>query len=69
MFLNVKGRISKALRNTKVTKSGTSNSFGDEQLSVDLLAERHLRNWAKACPSVKAISSEEETNLEVTVAS
>lgn len=58
------GRISKALRNTKVTKSGTSNSFGDEQLSVDLLAERHLRNWAKACPSVKAISSEEETNLE-----
>ncbi|CDJ35958.1 sedoheptulose-1,7 bisphosphatase, putative [Eimeria mitis] len=58
------GRISKALRSTKVTKSGTSNSFGEEQLSVDLLAERQLRIWAKECRFVKAISSEEDTNLE-----
>ncbi|CDJ47487.1 sedoheptulose-1,7 bisphosphatase, putative [Eimeria brunetti] len=58
------GSISEALRSTNVTKSGTSNSFGEEQLSVDLLAEHKLRNWAKNCPFVRAISSEEETNLE-----
>ncbi|CDJ42603.1 sedoheptulose-1,7 bisphosphatase, putative [Eimeria tenella] len=58
------GCISKALRSTKVTKSGTSNSFGEEQLSVDLLAERQLRDWAKRCSVVKAISSEEETALQ-----
>lgn len=55
--------ISRALRTTKVTSAGTSNTFGDKQLSVDLLAEQKLRDWAKSCKVVRAISSEESTDL------
>ncbi|KAL8439916.1 hypothetical protein Efla_004841 [Eimeria flavescens] len=55
--------ISKALRTTKVTSAGSSNTFGEEQLSVDLLAESKLKEWAKSCSVVRAISSEEATDL------
>ncbi|KAL8454924.1 hypothetical protein Emag_001290 [Eimeria magna] len=43
--------------------SGSSNTFGEEQLSVDLLAENKLREWAKGCGAVRAVSSEEATDL------
>ncbi|KAL8453141.1 hypothetical protein Emed_001011 [Eimeria media] len=55
--------ISRALRTTRVTSAGSSNTFGEEQLSVDLLAENKLREWAKACQAVRAVSSEEATDL------
>lgn len=55
--------ISRALRNTRVTNAGSSNVFGEEQLSVDLLAEKQLREWASRCGVVRAVSSEEQTDL------
>ncbi|KAL8275796.1 hypothetical protein Esti_000359 [Eimeria stiedai] len=55
--------ISKALRTARVTSAGSSNTFGEEQLTVDLLAEDKLREWAKGCGAVRAVSSEEATDL------
>ncbi|PHJ17549.1 sedoheptulose- -bisphosphatase [Cystoisospora suis] len=59
-------QISDALRGTSVTSVGTHNDFGDEQLTVDVVAEKLLRTWAEGsdAPFVRAISSEEDIRLK-----
>ncbi|KAK0641341.1 fructose-1,6-bisphosphatase class 1/Sedoheputulose-1,7-bisphosphatase [Cercophora newfieldiana] len=53
--------IAKALRAAQdVTHAGTANTFGDEQLNVDVIAENHVREALALCPSVKVASSEED---------
>lgn len=53
--------ISLALRaSATVTAAGTSNDFGDEQLNVDVSAERAMRRALGQCPSVATASSEED---------
>lgn len=43
-----------------VEKAGSDNLFGDAQLNVDVLAEKHFRDAAEACPAIVAASSEED---------
>ena len=43
-----------------VSHAGTANSFGDEQLDVDVMAEEHMRVALAACLSVRVASSEED---------
>jgi len=43
-----------------VSLSGTANSFGDDQLNVDVIAEDLIRAALEHCPSVKTASSEED---------
>lgn len=44
-----------------VTRAGTANTFGDDQLNVDVVAEQILRDTLAArCPSVVTASSEED---------
>ncbi|KAF4121844.1 sedoheptulose-bisphosphatase [Geosmithia morbida] len=53
--------IAAALRTSgPVAAEGTSNDFGDEQLNVDLSAERAMRTALARCPSVATASSEED---------
>jgi sedoheptulose-bisphosphatase len=53
--------IAKALRAAQdVSHAGTANTFGDEQLNVDVIAENHVRDSLALCPSVKVASSEED---------
>ncbi|CCC07097.1 hypothetical protein SMACR_01121 [Sordaria macrospora] len=52
---------STALRNAQdVSLAGSSNSFGDDQLNVDVLAEEAIRLCLAQCPSVVTASSEED---------
>ena len=44
----------------KVSLVGTANAFGDDQLNVDVLAERIIRTEMAKCPSVLVAGSEEE---------
>ena len=43
-----------------VTLAGSANTFGDDQLNVDVSAENHIRQALARCPSVKTASSEED---------
>lgn len=53
--------IAKALRSAhQVSLAGTANAFGDDQLNVDVLAERIIRDEIAKCPSIVTASSEEE---------
>ena len=54
--------IGDALRNSPhVGLVGTANAFGDDQLNVDVLAERIIRSEVAAnCPAVTTASSEED---------
>ncbi|KAK4550001.1 hypothetical protein LTR36_002968 [Oleoguttula mirabilis] len=53
--------IAQALRTShQVSLAGTANSFGDDQLNVDVLAERIIRDEIAKCPSIATASSEEE---------
>ncbi|KAK0715210.1 fructose-1-6-bisphosphatase [Lasiosphaeris hirsuta] len=53
--------IAKALHDAQdVTQAGTANSFGDDQLNVDVISERHVRTALARCPSVRVASSEED---------
>ena len=53
--------IAKALRNAhQVSLAGTANSFGDDQLNVDVVAEDLIRAALARCPSVATASSEED---------
>ncbi|XP_058515782.1 uncharacterized protein LOC131479251 [Ochotona princeps] len=63
-LLTVCSKIATALRGTEVEALGQQNAFGDEQLTVDVLAERLLRNYAEKESLIKAISSEEDTPLK-----
>ncbi|KAK3389807.1 hypothetical protein B0H63DRAFT_409639 [Podospora didyma] len=53
--------IAQALRGAQhVARAGTANTFGDEQLNVDVVAENHVRQALERCPSVSTASSEED---------
>ncbi|KAK4188094.1 hypothetical protein QBC35DRAFT_211054 [Podospora australis] len=53
--------ISSALRDAHHIKAaGTANSFGDDQLNVDITAETSIRLALSRCPSVATASSEED---------
>lgn len=53
--------ISKALRDAhSVVAVGSTNTFGDEQLNVDVAAEELVRAALERCPSVVTASSEED---------
>ncbi|KAI1500018.1 fructose-1-6-bisphosphatase [Biscogniauxia marginata] len=53
--------IAKVLRTSHhVSRAGTANAFGDDQLNVDVLAEKAIRNAIAQCPAVVAASSEED---------
>jgi sedoheptulose-bisphosphatase len=55
------GAVAEALRtSSKVSQVGSSNSFGDDQLNVDVAAENIIRKALARCPSVVAASSEED---------
>lgn len=56
------GEIAKALQKAhRVSLAGTANTFGDDQLNVDVAAEDILRRtFASRCPSVVTASSEED---------
>lgn len=53
-------QIAVTLRTASVQTSGTSNTFGDAQLNVDVLAETHIRSALLLCPSIHTASSEED---------
>ncbi|KAI5468127.1 fructose-1,6-bisphosphatase class 1/Sedoheputulose-1,7-bisphosphatase [Mariannaea sp. PMI_226] len=52
--------IGKALRSANVTLAGSANTFGDEQLNVDVLAENILRDCIAKCSAIVTASSEED---------
>jgi sedoheptulose-bisphosphatase len=52
--------IAQALRSTSVSQAGSANSFGDDQLNVDVLAEDLLRATIAQCPAIVTASSEED---------
>lgn len=43
-----------------ISSAGTDNTFGDEQLNVDVLADRIIRDAIAKCPSITVASSEED---------
>ncbi|KAK3318846.1 fructose-1-6-bisphosphatase [Apodospora peruviana] len=60
-LLNAVSEVSKALRNSQeVSLAGTANSFGDDQLNVDVVAEDLIRASLAQCPAVRMASSEED---------
>ncbi|KAK0726429.1 hypothetical protein B0T21DRAFT_350562 [Apiosordaria backusii] len=53
--------IAKDLQNSHhVSAAGTSNTFGDDQLNVDVQAEAYIRNAITSCPTIVTASSEED---------
>lgn len=53
--------VAKALRiSHEVSLAGTANSFGDDQLNVDVVAENLIRASLALCPAVRTASSEED---------
>jgi sedoheptulose-bisphosphatase len=54
-------QIAEALRKSDtVSQVGTANAFGDEQLNVDVLAEKIIRTAIAKCRSIRTASSEED---------
>jgi len=53
-------KIAHALRTTSVSAAGSSNTFGDDQLNVDVLAENLIRDAIASVPSIVTASSEED---------
>merc|ERR1712187_712619 len=60
------GEITEALRSALVTVEGSSNTFGDQQLSVDVIADEIMWNACKASKTVKFGASEEEPVVKMT---
>ncbi|CEM01484.1 unnamed protein product [Vitrella brassicaformis CCMP3155] len=56
--------IARALSTSLVTSVGTSNKFGDVQLTVDVIADKIMFAEAEKCGLVKAAASEEEPELK-----
>jgi sedoheptulose-bisphosphatase len=55
------GHISTILRDAhSVSQVGSSNAFGDEQLNVDVLCEKAVRDALAQCPCIVTASSEED---------
>ncbi|PNY29453.1 Sedoheptulose-1,7-bisphosphatase [Tolypocladium capitatum] len=53
--------IARTLRTSHtVALAGTANAFGDDQLNVDVAAEKLVRDALAKCPAVVAASSEED---------
>lgn len=53
--------IGKALRRSHhISLAGTANAFGDDQLNVDVHAEKLVRDSLAGCPAVVTASSEED---------
>ena len=53
--------VAKALRTShEVALAGTANSFGDDQLNVDVVAENLIRASLAKCSAVRTASSEED---------
>lgn len=53
--------IAQELRSShQVAAAGSSNAFGDEQLNVDVLAEKIIRDKIRNCSSIVTASSEED---------
>ncbi|KAI1772771.1 sedoheptulose-1,7-bisphosphatase [Hypoxylon cercidicola] len=53
--------ISKVLKKSQhVSRAGSANAFGDDQLNVDVLAENSIRRAISKCPFVVTASSEED---------
>ncbi|KAF4454304.1 fructose-16-bisphosphatase [Fusarium albosuccineum] len=60
-LLRAVSAIGKGLRSSHdVAIVGTENVFGDEQLNVDVLAEKIIRDSIAKCPSISTASSEED---------
>lgn len=60
-LLDSLAHIANTLRTCQtVSLAGSANSFGDDQLNVDVLAENHIRKALSLCPSVVTASSEED---------
>eukprot|EP00918_Siedleckia_nematoides_P101540 GHVU01221816.1.p1 GENE.GHVU01221816.1~~GHVU01221816.1.p1 ORF type:complete len:332 (+),score=79.27 GHVU01221816.1:462-1457(+) len=57
--------IGQSLRTTLVSKKGSTNVFGDEQLSVDMISDDLLWDWARKSPLVRACASEEKSDLKI----
>jgi sedoheptulose-bisphosphatase len=55
------GAVARALRaSSEVAQVGTANAFGDDQLNVDVIAEKAIRSAIAQCSSIYAASSEED---------
>ncbi|PSN60286.1 sedoheptulose-1,7-bisphosphatase [Corynespora cassiicola Philippines] len=52
--------IAQALRSASVSEAGSANTFGDQQLNVDVIAEDLIRSTIAHAPSIVAASSEED---------
>jgi len=52
--------ITEALRTALVTVEGSSNTFGDAQLSVDVVADNLMWEACKASPNIREGASEED---------
>ncbi|KAG7287441.1 hypothetical protein NEMBOFW57_006952 [Staphylotrichum longicolle] len=53
--------VAKALQNSHhVAAAGTANTFGDDQLNVDVTAENLIREAIANCPAIATASSEED---------
>ncbi|KAJ8112960.1 hypothetical protein OPT61_g4803 [Boeremia exigua] len=52
--------IAQALRTTSVSRAGSANQFGDDQLNVDVLAENLIRDAIAKVPAITTASSEED---------
>merc|ERR1712151_604707 len=63
-MLGAIGEITEALRSALVTVEGSSNTFGDQQLSVDVIADELMWNACKRSKTVKFGASEEEPEVK-----
>jgi sedoheptulose-bisphosphatase len=59
-MLDVCAEITEALRTALVTVEGSSNTFGDAQLSVDVIADNLLWDACKNSPIIREGASEED---------
>ncbi|KAH6603295.1 fructose-1 [Trichoderma cornu-damae] len=60
-LLSAISQIGTSLRTShRVSLAGSANSFGDDQLNVDVTAERLVREALAKCPLVASASSEED---------
>merc|ERR1711904_301402 len=65
-MLGAIAEITEALRSALVTVEGSSNTFGDQQLSVDVIADEIMWNTCKKSKTVKFGASEEEPVVKMT---
>lgn len=56
--------ISEVIARTDTGKAGTVNSYGEEQIAMDVQAENIMEAHLKACPFVAAFGSEEVAGLQ-----